>query len=126
MVIVNAMRYDYKCSKCNHLGEISMSMRYKVKPLKCPKCGRRTFRRQLVIGPNALATVSCVSSRIKYQNRFPYVSNAMPFGGDLAGDGEHVGPLKKIRVVSQQHEERLRQKHGFVGEDKLGYVGTES
>jgi hypothetical protein len=56
----------------------------------------------------------------RYANRFPYVSNSLPFGGHLAGGGTHVGPMRKILVESVKHEDRLRQVHGYVGEAKVG------
>jgi hypothetical protein len=86
-------------------------------PRKCPTCGKKTFRRQFTLNPNALDVATMHSA---YANRFPYVSHSMPFKGNLAGGGKHVGPMGKILVESASHEERLRRVHGMVGESKIG------
>lgn len=66
-----------------------------------------------VIDGQSLAGVNLATAKIAYQNRFPYVSNAFPFGGKGA---RHVGPRKKLLVESAKHEEKLRDLHGMVGE----------
>ena len=110
-------RFDYRCQNCGHGGELRLPMTSAATPRKCPTCGKRQYRRQFTLNPNALdvATMHCA-----YANRFPYVSHSMPFKGNLAGGGKHVGPMGKILVESASHEERLRRVHGMVGENQIG------
>lgn len=83
---------------------------------KCPLCGRRTLKRDLL---KTISTVELNTGAIAYSNRFPYVSKSMPFGGDLAGQGRHVGPNKQIEVQNSRHEQALRAVHGYGGESAI-------
>ena len=82
---------------------------------KCGNCGARKSKRHLTLA--TLKSVSVATAAIAYQNRFPYVSNSLPFGGKGA---RHVGPNKKLLVESKRHEERLRHIHGYTGEAGIG------
>jgi putative FmdB family regulatory protein len=110
------VRYDYRCTSkdCGNTVEKNLSMRSSAAPLKCPACGKRTLRRQITVRPDQIDVHT-----LTYKNRFPYVSNALPFKGDPCG-GKHHGPMGKIVVESSRHEANLRARHGYVGEKKVG------
>lgn len=103
------VRYDYRCA-CGHECVLTMSMNASPTPRKCPSCQKRQLRRCVGLGEACTAAIA-------YQNRFPYVSNAFPFGGVGA---THVGPLKKCLVESKAQEDQLRAIHGYVGEKGVG------
>ncbi len=113
-------RYDYRCEKCGCESEVLLPMTSNPRVArKCPKCGKRALKRVVTLGSLRMA-FECFDMHIGYQNRFPYVSNSLPFKGNLAGDGRHIGKVGKILVANSKHEERLRRVHGYVGEDKIG------
>jgi len=102
------MRYDYRCNSCEHADVLTLPMTSSDAPKTCPKCKRRrSFRRLLGL------TADICTAAIQYQNRFPYVSTAFPFGGEGA---KHVGPMKKLLVESKKQENNLRGLHGYTGE----------
>ena len=108
-------RYDYHCRQCGRVIEKSLPITSNPSTiLKCGSCGKLALHRMI-----CLTGVTVATAAISYQNRFPYVSSALPFGGHLAGGGRHVGPLKKILVESRAHEDRLRATHGYVGESQV-------
>jgi len=121
-------RYDYECQNCGSRVELVRSMNSDPTITeKCPRCHETTLSRRWTMPTTALEAIDpyrerrADGSRIPhYSDRFPYVSNAMPFGGNLAGGGAHVGRMKKILVESAKHEERLRHVHGMSGEKDIG------
>lgn len=82
----------------------------------CPKCRHKSLIRDIMANARSVVVGD---GAIAYSNRFPYVSHSLPFKGDLAGEGRHVGKNAMIEVQSKAHEERLRVTHGYVGESKV-------
>ena len=102
-------RFDYACPCGNTV------RRMRGSDLRCRQCGGKSTKPvKRVVNNNVLIDVA--SGAIKYQNRFPYVSTAFPFG---AKGAKHVGPLRKCVIESAGHEERMRGMHGYVGEKKV-------
>ncbi len=83
--------------------------------LRCRKCGGKSIK-PVKRQSNNNVLIDVASGAIKYQNRFPYVSTAFPFGAEGA---KHVGRMKKCLIESAAHEERMRGTHGYVGEKKV-------
>lgn len=86
---------------------------------RCPNCNGLSRKKITVAPPTSnLGNASDlgVAAAIKYQNRFPYVSTAFPFGGAGA---KHVGKLKKCLIESKHHEDLMRGAHDYVGENKV-------
>lgn len=83
---------------------------------KCPKCGKKSLKRDIMANARTVVVGDAI---IGYSNRFPYVSRSLPFKGELAGEGRHVGKNDMIEVQSKKHEDNLRAVHGYVGESKV-------
>jgi hypothetical protein len=109
-----SVKYDFAC-QCG-----AMVRRMKGADKRCPQCGGKSTRRVKRSTPdNRLIDVA--SMAVKYQNRFPYVSSAFPFGGKGA---RHVGARRQCLIESSRHEEAMRGAHGYVGEK--GITGRAS
>jgi putative FmdB family regulatory protein len=100
------VRYDYRCTNCDHTVQDVVKSPDDTAPIVCPGCDERAMKRDIVAN---LATVDLNATRMKRDRKWPIASNSLP----AYVDGCEKTPEGQPIITSRRHAHEVAARNGF-------------